>query len=993
MARSLEDGSLAGRGDFVGREAELGQVRGLVTGVTAGLGGVVLVAGEQGVGKSALLRAGLAGARAAGCRVGWGVADELGQRFPLQLMVECLGAEGRRAIEGGPAGDPSRAGNGHGNGGGPGRGMAGDGSGLIADGTAGLTGGVGGLGGLGLSGDPVLAGAERLLDLVDRLCVVSPVVVVAEDLQWADEASLLLWQRLARAARQVPLLVVGSVRPGSAREDMARLMREAAAQGVLVELGRLPRQEVGLLVAGLAGGRPGPRLAGVAEQAGGNPLYVRELVEALVRDGRVRAAGGVAELTAEPGRVAVPGSLVAAVGKRLAGLPAGASAVLQPAAVLGQEFSVTDLAVVTGRPAGELAEVLAQAMAGGVLAEAGARLGFRHGLIRQVLYEGVPASAREALHLQAAAALAQAGSTAERVAAQLVAAPGAGDEWVWQWLVEAVGVLAWRAPQVAAELLRRALAALPGSDPRREVLELGLIRVAFLLFANQDVEQVARSLLARTSDANRAAEASWLLAYALWRVGRPDEASAVEEQALARAGISEMWVARLRARHAITLFELGQWARAAAIAEQALAGGERAGDRFAVGYALHVLSVVANHRRDNAALLQYVGRALGVIGDDLATTDLRLILLSNRISVLGELDRLAEADATIREALALGERAGTPRLAIIMCAAAEHYLGVGQWDESLTFLEIAAGLPGAMSNPMLFHGLAALVAGHRGDVAAMDEHLAAVQDEEIGSVTGWTSGYPLVMARSMRAERAGRPGEAVTVLASCLDSAAEDMAFRYALLPALVRVALESGDADTAAAAAQAAGQEADREPLPVKTATADWCRGLVTADPSLVLAAADYHEAAGRLPERAQALEDAAVLLARVGDLRAARRAFIAAAGLYHDLGAAWDLRRADARLRRYGIRRTSRAARRERPTRGWAALTPTELKIARLVADGRSNPDIAAELFLSRYTVETHVSHILAKLSARSRAEIIRQGLRHQGPSGGLDSPDPAP
>jgi DNA-binding NarL/FixJ family response regulator len=93
--------------------------------------------------------------------------------------------------------------------------------------------------------------------------------------------------------------------------------------------------------------------------------------------------------------------------------------------------------------------------------------------------------------------------------------------------------------------------------------------------------------------------------------------------------------------------------------------------------------------------------------------------------------------------------------------------------------------------------------------------------------------------------------------------------------------------------------------------------------------------------------------------------------------LGAALDLRRADARLRVAGIRR-GRAGRRGAPVSGWAALTPTEQLIARLVADGRSNPDIAAELVLSRSTVQTHVSHILAKLGAQSRAGIVRHVLQ---------------
>ncbi|MFB9839231.1 helix-turn-helix domain-containing protein, partial [Actinoallomurus acaciae] len=88
---------------------------------------------------------------------------------------------------------------------------------------------------------------------------------------------------------------------------------------------------------------------------------------------------------------------------------------------------------------------------------------------------------------------------------------------------------------------------------------------------------------------------------------------------------------------------------------------------------------------------------------------------------------------------------------------------------------------------------------------------------------------------------------------------------------------------------------------------------------------------------------------------------------------GARWDLLRADTRLRRHGVQR--RRGPRRRAATGWDALTPAELTIARLVADGRPNPDIAASLFVSRRTVEVHVSHILAKLGVRSRVEIARE------------------
>ncbi len=314
-----------------------------------------------------------------------------------------------------------------------------------------------------------------------------------------------------------------------------------------------------------------------------------------------------------------------------------------------------------------------------------------------------------------------------------------------------------------------------------------------------------------------------------------------------------------------------------------------------------------------------------------------------------------------------------------LTTAAEDYFEAGQWDDALAELEPAAGLPVSGDTPVRVHGLIALIAGHRDDRVTAEEHLVAARDQTTGSISQAVSSY-LLRARALAAERAGRPGQAVAVLAQILDpGVAPGMPDRYLLLPVLTRLALTARDAATAAAAAQAAAEEAEREPVPVKMAAAGHCRGLLDSDPGPLLAAASQYE--GPL-NSAQALEDAAVLLADRGDLPAARRAFTDAAGVYRALGAAWDIRRTDARLRRYGIRR-GRGGRWVKPVQGWEALTPTETKIAHLVADGRSNPDIAAELFLSRNTVQTHVSHILAKLGARSRAEIIRQALRQWPPA----------
>jgi DNA-binding NarL/FixJ family response regulator len=201
---------------------------------------------------------------------------------------------------------------------------------------------------------------------------------------------------------------------------------------------------------------------------------------------------------------------------------------------------------------------------------------------------------------------------------------------------------------------------------------------------------------------------------------------------------------------------------------------------------------------------------------------------------------------------------------------------------------------------------------------------------------------------------------------------------RHVLLPDLTRLALDAGDAGLAHSAADAAAGEAQREPLAWKRWVADHCRALVERDAQAILAAADSAREAGRVLDYAEALENAAVLVAADEGETAARKLAAAAVRQYARLDAQWHIRRAGERLRANGVRQVPRTYR-DRPDTGWTALTPTEMRVARLVAQGLSNPDIAAELFLSRNTVQTHVSHILAKLGAASRVEIIRLAAAH--------------
>jgi DNA-binding NarL/FixJ family response regulator len=161
---------------------------------------------------------------------------------------------------------------------------------------------------------------------------------------------------------------------------------------------------------------------------------------------------------------------------------------------------------------------------------------------------------------------------------------------------------------------------------------------------------------------------------------------------------------------------------------------------------------------------------------------------------------------------------------------------------------------------------------------------------------------------------------------------------------------------------------------IPHRQANALYCRGLLDQDATRLLEAAERYGDACQPLLSAKALEAAAGDFVRAGDRGQARAAFTRAVEIYTSLGAATDVARLRTRFSAHGIRRGPHAKHRQARS-GWDSLTPTETKIAALVQEGLSNPEIAAKLFLSRRTVATHVSHILKKLDVHSRIDIARE------------------
>jgi DNA-binding CsgD family transcriptional regulator len=243
----------------------------------------------------------------------------------------------------------------------------------------------------------------------------------------------------------------------------------------------------------------------------------------------------------------------------------------------------------------------------------------------------------------------------------------------------------------------------------------------------------------------------------------------------------------------------------------------------------------------------------------------------------------------------------------------------------------------------------------------------------------------LLAARALLEEARGRARAAYATLGAAWE-AAEDfgaLADLAGLGPQLVSHAMAAGDASRAADAAALVEEVAARSRTAASQGAAALCRASVAGDPGPALRAVQLLRGTPRVLERALACERALGLAAAAG--RRGGRAELAteALGLYESLGASWDLARLRAQLRGFGVRLGARSRRTHAQT-GWESLTECERRVVDLVAEGMSNPAIATRLFVSRRTVESHVSRALAKLGLASRVELAMAVARRGASSG---------
>jgi DNA-binding NarL/FixJ family response regulator len=933
----------AGQVALIGRDAELERLAAAAAAARAGRGKIVLISGEPGIGKTAILAALLDSAAVAGTRIASGAAEELEMRVPFAAVSDCLRLTAAAA-------DPRAAE------------------------IAAMLHGAHRSSGAFSAADAEFLVTEAILGLVDGWCTAGPVVLAVDDLQWADPASLLVLHRLGRVAGQLPLLLAGTRRPGSGSADLERLLRSWEARDAdLLSLGPLDETSVAALTGRVAGVEPDAGRRTAMAAAAGNPLYVIELARAL--------AGPSGPETGEhPG--SMPESLITVVTRRLSGLSGQARQILPVAAVLGPSFTGAELAAVLGVPVLDFLGVIQEAAAAGVLAAEADRLVFRHEVIRQALYESLPVSARNALHLQAGQALAAAGVPAERAAQHLLAGTTL-DTWTLDWLVRSAPRLSARAPELAADLLSRARDIAEVSDDQAARFRLALASALLRAGRFAKAETAATEALAAGPDGN-SGQLRWILAHSHLSQGRVTAALDEARRALDGSDVTRAERARFHGLVAQCLHILS-WTGpdlAMRAAEGAQEEGAASGDAQAMAYGLQAVAGASRWQGRFTQALDFATRAAAALERAGAVVDSQLDPYLIRANCLFDLDRDAEAKDAYAADLRQAERGlGTFFLCLHHLSVARVCFLTGRWDDALAEIATAREAPDHLGCIVHLDGLAALIAVHRQDREELGR-LRSVLGQPLASGSIRHTIDDRSWGQALAAVAEDDQGTALRVLAAAWQQcvAGNREYCGHYLLPDLAALAVALGERETARrAVARLEHYNADRQ-APTLHRSAAFAAAILDGDVTGLLAVADGYAAAGRPILEAQAREHAAEALAAAGREQEARLQLDAAQDHYTRLHASWDAARADARLRAYGIRRGAHGSRR-RPKAGWDALTDTEQTVAALLAEGLSNPDIAGRMFISRRTVQFHVSNILAKLGLSSRVELATLVTRRAG------------
>jgi len=917
--------------EFHGRDEELALIRDELERLSDGAEAVVIVEGAAGMGKTRLLAEVAAVAHSLGIRVGMSTADSSETVVELATLLAALfdGAE--------PLLDPRD------------------------------------LTTLRVQPEQRFWLLRDLQALLERAALESSLLIAVDDAHWADGGTAAAIRTLPMRLVGLPIAWVIALRPPREATPLVSALEELKREGApTIVLGPLDDAAVARVAGDVLSARPDESILEQLAAADGSPFLVVETLLGLQEEDRIRVVDDRAELIDGD----VPRRVHVKMRERLGRLSDEASDAVTVAASLGRTFTFDELARTLGRPASDLLAPVGALLEANLLVERDEKLAFWHDITREAVRASVPVTARRALDRQAAGVLLEAGALPVEVAVQLAASAEPGDEVAITTLLRAAKALVTTDPNTAAQFGRRALEIAPVHHPQRGEI-VGTTAIALHIAGNSD-EAIAFADRALRETLPAVQEAEVRLSIAGMFAISPEIRIGAGRLALNLPDLPET----LRARHLACLFHnlvtAGRIHEGRAVLEDAraaLGSVEDARASFTLRVAESALEYSDDHFDLSLELITSAYRDGIFAGDD---QRLRLAHMWHG-ELLSVADRYEEAFAIAADGLAAARR-DRQGWAYQMFETwhGRILLRNGRLSEALAVLEGRFALEDGTHAAGVLDaaGIVALgrLAIHTGDTrqARRLSDIAQVMLERGTPAVRRHAGWLLALF-------AMAEGDAEAARGRLRASAEPD---GRAILPrfpfdiadevVLARIGLLTHDDKLAQDALVNSRRRAElNSGVGSITATAAHVRGLLERSQADLREAVAVFERTPRRLELAAALEDLGVALIPT-DREAAVDALGRTLALYTELGATWDARRVRSRLRTLGVRRRLVAA--EPEANGWAALTTSELTVARLVAEGLTNREVAERLFVSPHTVNSHLRHVFLKLGITSRLELAR-------------------
>jgi DNA-binding CsgD family transcriptional regulator len=833
---------------------------------------------------------------------------------------------------------------------------------------------------------------RAVCELLERLAAATPVVLMLDDLHWADPASVELLGALLRRPPRAAVLIAIARRQHQTDQRLAFALADAYRARTLerLELRTLTRPEVATFL----GDGVEPRVASrLHELSGGNPFYLEQLSRAARRTS-VGAGPTTASESVVAGGDEVPPLVAATLAEELTALSADARLLLDGAAVAGDPFDADLAAAAAALPIADALGALDELLRLDVVRPTGVarQFGFRHPLLRHATYKAAPPGWRLAAHERAGRALAGRGAPPAMCAHHVEQSAGLGDRAAIELLRAAGDATAQRAPEDAVRWYTACLRLVPqkGSE-RAERIELLHALAGALAATGRFAETLDRLVelldLVPPEAAALRVRATIAAAVAEQRLGRHDHArqrltAAVAEQ---RGAASPEALALMTELSLDAMFS-SDFDGSYAWGERALAAATRLGEPSLIAAATAVLALAAviGGRIDEAEVFR-ARAAAAVDGISDAQIAPRLDAIANVAAAEMSLDRYRDALRHTERGIALARSTGQGRMfPLLIDVRGRALMLLGRLDEATVVFDEAIEIA-RLSDDLLSLGFALLnrtrVAALVGDVASTEQ----LGQEAVEITRRLAYSFFTGFAAAVRGWALLEADDAAACVEVMLQGAGGDdlsglpARFRAPFQEVLTRAWLALGRDDKARTAAARAELLGERLGQGLNRTSAYRARGEVLLAGDEPAAAADHALAAAALADELDAPIEAArsLLLAGralvvAGDEQRAAEVLERAALAFDRCGATRYRAATEQELRRVGRRVPRPAGSHAADVSEDPGLTERELEVAWLAREGRKNREIAVDLFLSEKTVESHLRNVFRKLGISSRAAL---------------------